>query len=75
MIIKSKPDRNNRSTCFCAYCNFWEGDCGLKLHSSSTVEFDERAKGKCIKTVNPRQAGSSTCSKFEFSPYATKYIR
>ena len=75
MWIKSKPTKNNRGSCFCAYCNFWEGECGLKLRNSVQVEFDNTAKGKCTKTGNARTAGYPVCQKFEFSPFATKYIR
>lgn len=73
MTTHTRPDRNNRNLWFCAYCNYWEGECGLKLHGTSMVEFDERAKGKCTKTGNQRPAGQTACRDFEFSQYASKY--
>lgn len=75
MFIKSRPVRNNRTTCFCAFCNFWEGECGLKLHNPSMVEFDEKARGKCTKTGNPRYSRDAACLNFEFSSYAGKYVK
>lgn len=74
-MVTNKPSANNRSSLRCAYCNFWEGDCGLKLKSQSSVEFDGNAKGKCIKTSMTKNAMSIVCSRFEFSPHASRYIK
>lgn len=66
------PKRNK----YCAYCNYWLGDAKLKFVSNGMgFEFDQRAKGKCIKANgSPRDAGSGCTANYEPSPDAKKLL-
>ena len=65
------PKRKNH----CAYCNNWMGDAQLRFVSiGSGYEFDNRAKGKCIKNNGTRDAGSGCTTYYEPSPAAKKLL-
>lgn len=75
MATRSCPKRNGYSGNICAFCNYWEGDANLRSRSSSLIEFDDKAKGICLKTRSTWTAGHGACSKFELSPNASRYAK
>lgn len=59
----------------CAFCHYWEGDAYLHSHGQSQVEFDERAKGRCLKLGVMKTSCYSACSKFQISNEASRYAK
>lgn len=69
------PKKVSYASNICAFCNFWEGDAGLQSASTTTIKFDEKAKGLCLKTRITKYSYNSACSKFEMSPNASRYAK
>lgn len=73
---RSLPRSDNYSYNVCAFCHYWEGDAQLHSHGQSQVEFDERAKGRCLRSgANGKSAGYQACSKFQISNEASRYAK
>lgn len=68
----SAPRENGYN--YCAFCHYWEGNAGLHSYGCG-VEFDDRAKGQCLKMRSQRNAGVHACPKFQMSNEASRYCR
>lgn len=74
-MLHGLPRNDNRNYNVCAFCHFWEGDAELHSHGQSQVEFNERAKGRCLKTMSTKTTCSSACSKFQMGNEASRYAK
>ena len=75
-MLRTLPRLDNRSSNVCAFCHYWEGDAQLHSHSSTMVEFNDRAKGRCLrKGCNGQSAIHSVCNEFQMSNEASRYCK
>lgn len=76
-MTHNAPRKSGYSGNICAFCHYWEGDAQLHRYSStSMVEYDHQAKGKCLQTSGTiRNSSGIACPKFELSNEASRYAR
>ncbi len=74
-MLHGLPRADNYGCNVCALCHYWEGDAQLHSHGSYQVEFDGRAKGRCLKVGNTKTSFNSACSRFQMSNVASKYVK
>lgn len=75
-MIRSLPKKNSYLYNVCAFCHYWEGNAHLHSRGSASIEFDERAKGRCLtKGLNGKTAATRACSQFQMSNEASRYCR
>lgn len=74
-MTHSAPKKNGYLGNICAFCNYWEGDANLRSRTSSLIEFDDKAKGICLKNRSTRTSSLSACPKLELSPNASRYAK
>lgn len=75
MATHANPKRNGYLGNLCAFCNYWEGEANLRSRNSSMLEFDEKARGKCLRNGAVRPSSVSACNYFEISPNASRYAK
>lgn len=59
----------------CAFCHYWEGIAQLHSCGSTRVEYDNQARGRCLKTNSTKIASNFACPKFEMSNEASRYAK
>lgn len=74
-MLHSLPRSDYYSCDVCAFCHYWEGDAHLHSHGQNQVEFDEHAKGRCLKVGITKPSSYSACSKFQISNEASRYAK
>ena len=75
-MVRALPRLDNRASNVCGFCQYWEGDAQLRSHGASMVEFDERAKGRCLRLgVAGFTAMRAVCPNFQMSNEASRYCK
>ena len=74
-MLHGLPRSDNYGCNVCAFCHYWEGDAQIHSHGSYQVEFNERAKGRCLSIGVQKLANYSACSRFQMSIVAGKYVK
>ena len=75
-MLRGLPRLDNRTSNVCGFCHYWEGDAQLHSHGAFQVEFNERAKGRCLWKGNiEKTALYPVCSEFQMSNEASRYCK
>ena len=76
MAVHANPRKKGTTGNICAFCKYFDPEVSLKRYNSEFIEYDDRAKGRCLVGGNAARVSClSACQKFEMSYNADRYAK